>query len=215
MRFSMVIDLKRCVGCYACVMICKQEHFLPPGVTWGKLIMKETGTYPNITKHVYPILCNHCAEPACIKVCPTNATYQRKDGVVVVDADKCVGCRSCLIVCPYQIRTYISAEKEYFPGQGFTEFEKLRKKLYPNKTRVVSKCNFCQERIDAGLKKGLKPGVDREATPACVNICPAKARIFDNLDDPESEVSKLIRRKRATQFHPEYGTEPSVYYVIG
>jgi Fe-S-cluster-containing dehydrogenase component len=215
MRYGMVIDLKRCVGCYACVMACKQEHFLPSGVTWAKLLTKETGTYPNITKSTYPILCNHCAEAACVKVCPTNATHRLEDGVVVVDADKCVGCRYCVVACPYQVRTYTAEEKEYFPGQGFTEFEKLRKKLYPNKTKVVSKCNFCHERIYAGLKKGLKPGVEREATPACVNICPAKARIFGDLDDPDSEVSRLIRRKRATALHPEYETEPSVFYVLG
>ncbi len=215
MRYGMVIDLKRCVGCYSCVMKCKQEHFLPSGLTWGKLIMKETGTSPNITKQMYPILCNHCAEPVCVKVCPTNATHKLEDGVVVVDTDKCVGCRYCLIACPYQVRTYNSNEKEYFPGQGLTPFEKLREKLYPHQTRVVSKCNFCHERIDEGLKKGLKPGVDREATPACVNICPAKARVFGDLDEPDSEVSSLIRRKRAAQLHPEYATEPSVYYARG
>jgi phenylacetyl-CoA:acceptor oxidoreductase subunit 1 len=71
------------------------------------------------------------------------------------------------------------------------------------------------ERIDSGLAQGLKPGVDREATPACVNICPAKARYFGDLDDPESEILMLIRKWRAVQFHPEYGTDPSIYYVMG
>jgi len=177
--------------------------------------MSETGTYPNVTKHVYPVLCNHCAEPACVKACPTNATQKREDGIVWVDQDKCVGCRYCLIACPYQVRTYNSDVKEHFPGQGLTDFEKIGQKLYPLQTGVVLKCNFCQERIDEGIKKGLKPGVDRDATPACVNICPANARFFGDLDDPDSEASKMISEKRAVQLRPEYGTDPSVYYVIG
>jgi phenylacetyl-CoA:acceptor oxidoreductase subunit 1 len=120
-----------------------------------------------------------------------------------------------LIACPFQVRTYYSEEKEYYPGQGLTEFEKLGKQLYPYQIGTVLKCNFCMERIDSGLAQGLKPGIDREATPACVNICPAKARYFGDLDDPDSEISMLIRKWRAVQFHPEYGTDPSIYYVTG
>jgi molybdopterin-containing oxidoreductase family iron-sulfur binding subunit len=214
MRYGMVIDLKKCVGCYSCVIKCKQEHFLPPGMTWGKLLISETGTYPNIVKNVYPVLCNHCADPACVKACPTNATQQREDGIVFVDQDKCVGCRYCLVACPFQVRSFYSKKKEYYPGQGLTDFEKMGEDLYPLQKGIVLKCNFCQDRIDDGVKKGLRPGVDAGATPACVNICPAKARTFGDLDDPESEVTRLIREKRAAQFHPEYGTDPSVYYVI-
>jgi phenylacetyl-CoA:acceptor oxidoreductase subunit 1 len=215
MRYGMVIDLKKCVGCYACVVKCKQVHFMPPGMKWRKLLMSETGAYPNATKHVYPVLCNHCADPVCVKACPTGATQQLEDGIVTIDEDKCVGCRYCLIACPYQVRTYNSDEKDYFPGQGPTEFEKLRAKLYPHQTGVVLKCNFCRERIEAGIKKGLKPGQDMEATTACVNICPSKAMVFGDLDEPDSEVSRYISEKRAVQLHPEYGTDPSVYYVIG
>src|SRR3972149_969705 len=101
MRYGMVIDLKKCVGCCACAIKCKEEHFLPPGMEWGRVLMSETGTYPNVTKHVYPVLCNHCADPACVKACPTNATQKREDGIVWVDQDKGVGCYSCLISCPF------------------------------------------------------------------------------------------------------------------
>ena len=214
MRLGMLIDLNKCVGCYACVIKCKQEHFLPSGITWGRVLISETGIYPKVTKHVYPVLCNHCKEAACVKACPRGATQQREDGIVLVDQNKCVGCRYCLVACPYQVRSYYSEEREYFPGQGFTEWEEMRKRLYPLQTGVVLKCDFCLERIDEGIKCGLKPGVDREATPACVIICPAKARYFGDLDDPNSEVSSLIREKRAVQLHPEYGTDPSVYYAI-
>ncbi len=213
MRYGMVIDLNKCVGCYGCVIKCKQEHFLPPGMSWGKLLISETGIYPDITKHVYPVLCNHCKEPACLEACPTGATQKREDGIVWVDYEKCIGCNYCVTACPYQIRTLYSGRKEYYPGQGPTEFENVGEKLYPFKNDVVLKCNFCAERVDAGVKKGLKPGVDIEATPACVNICSAKARYFGDLDDPESEVSILIHEKNGIQLHPGYGTDPSVYYI--
>lgn len=216
MRWGMLINLVKCAGCYSCAIKCKQEHFLPPGIMWGRLLVSEgEGTYPHVKKNTYPVLCNHCKDPACVKVCPTGATEQRDDGIVQIDADKCMGCRYCLISCPYQVRSFISEDgKEYFPGQGLTAYEKMGKKLYPHQKGVVTKCNFCKERIDEGLSKGLKPGEDREATPACVNTCPNKARVFGDLDDPDSEISKLIREKNAVTLHPEHGTEPCVYYVI-
>jgi phenylacetyl-CoA:acceptor oxidoreductase subunit 1 len=177
--------------------------------------MSETGGYPQATKHVYPILCNHCEEPQCVNACPTQATRRREDGIVWVDADKCVGCRYCVLACPYQVRTYYSEEQEWYPGQGLTEFETMGKKLYPHQIGTVVKCNFCMERVDSGIKRGLRPGADREATPACVITCPAKARYFGDLDDPASEISVLIRKWRSVQLHPEYGTDPSVCYVVG
>jgi molybdopterin-containing oxidoreductase family iron-sulfur binding subunit len=183
---------------------------------WGRLLVSEgEGTYPHVKKNMYPVLCNHCKDPACVKVCPTGATEQREDGIVQIDADKCMGCRYCLISCPYQVRSYISEDgKEYFPGQGLTAYEKVGEKLYPHQKGVVTKCNFCKERVDEGTSKGLKPGEDREATPACVNTCPNKARVFGDLDDPDSEISKLVREKNAVPLHPEHGTEPCVYYVL-
>ena len=214
MRWGMLINLVKCVGCNTCVVKCQQEHFLPPDVLWGRLLISETGGYPRATKHVYPVLCNHCADPKCVDACPTQATKRRPDGIVWVDADKCVGCRYCVLACPYQARTYYSKENECYPGQGFTGFEQMGKELYPHQINTAVKCNFCLERVDSGTKRGLRPGVDREATPVCVNICPAKARYFGDLDDPASEISLLIRKWRPVQLHSEFGTDPSVCYVV-
>lgn len=212
-KWGMVIDLKKCIGCYACMITCKQEHFLPADMFWSRLLISETGEYPQVTKQIYPVLCNHCQDAPCVKVCPSGAITQREDGIVIDDYDKCVGCGYCVIACPYQQRAFYDGEKEYFPGQGLTELEVIGRELYPLQPGTVVKCNFCVERIEEGVRKGLKPGVDPEATPACVNNCPAKARCFGDLDDSNSKVLTLIRQRKGFQFHPEFGTDPSVYYI--
>jgi Fe-S-cluster-containing dehydrogenase component len=213
-RWGMVIDLRKCIGCYSCMIACKQEHFLPPGMFWNRVVIGETGTYPAVTKQMYPVSCNHCEEAICVKACPTRATTRRADGIVIIDSAKCVGCRYCLIACPYQQRTFYADDNtEYFPGQGLTEYEAIGKELYPLQKGTVVKCNFCAERIDAGIGKGLIPGTDREATPACVITCPTGARSFGDLDDVNSKVGALIKERRGFQLHPEYGTDPSVYYI--
>lgn len=212
-KWGMVIDLKKCIGCYACMITCKQVHFLPPNMFWNRILVDEIGEYPQVRKRIYPILCNQCAEAPCIAVCPSGASIKREDGIVMIDSTKCVGCGYCQVACPYQQRSFYEGEKEYFAGQGFTELEVIGRELYPLTKGVVVKCNFCSERIDMGIRKGLKIGVDREATPACVNNCPAKARHFGDLNDPNSEVSKLIRQRKGFPLHEEFGTSPSVYYV--
>ncbi|MFC1910119.1 4Fe-4S dicluster domain-containing protein, partial [Chloroflexota bacterium] len=160
------------------------------------------------------VRCNQCKEAPCVKVCPTGANHQREDGIVWVDKNECVGCRYCVIACPYQNRTFLSRDKDrgYFPGR-ITNFEKKGKKLYPHQVGTTGKCNFCMERIDAGLAKGLLPGLDRAATPACVNACQARALTFGDFDDQESMVSLLLQKYNAFQLHPEYGTDPSAYYI--
>ena len=213
MRWGMVIDLKKCVGCYSCVVACKEEHFLPPGIFWNRVLVTQQGTYPAVIKEILPILCNHCQEAPCVKACPTGASFKREDGIVLIDYEKCMGCRYCIMACPYQHRSFFRKRVPYFGGDGYTPPEELGQKLYPLQEGTAVKCNFCVERIDEGLRRGLRPGVDPEATPACVIACPAKARYFGDLDDPESEVSRLIREKRGTPLAPQYGTEPSVYYL--
>jgi len=212
----MVIDVKRCIACWGCSISCKEEHFLPPGVFWNRVLIGESGRYPTSRKLIYPVLCNHCQDAPCVEACPTGASFKREDGVVMVDYDQCVGCRACVVSCPYQQRTYFDEklkEAEYFPGQGKTEFELIGEKLYPFQEGTVIKCNFCAERIDGGIQKGLTPGEDDEATPSCVIACPVGARTFGDLDDPESSVSRLIAEKNGKPLRPEFGTEPSVYYI--
>lgn len=217
MRWGMVVDLTKCTRCHGCIAACRIEHFLPMGITWPRLVAWETGEADSVSVTTYPVRCNNCINPPCVDVCPTGASQQREDGIVWIDQDMCVGCRYCVVACPYQNRTFLSKDKDkgYFPGFPLTGFEKAGKKLYPHTIGTTEKCNFCMERIDAGLAKGLKPGVDREATPACVNACQARALTFGDLDDPNSEVSRLIKEKTGFQLHPEYETDPSIYYIDG
>lgn len=216
MRWGMVINLIKCTRCHACVAACRIEHFLPIGMNWPRLIAWETDV-PGQEVTTIPVRCNQCKEAPCVEVCPAEATKKRPDGIVYVDNNICVGCRYCIIACPYQNRTFYSRDKDpgYFPGYERTRFEKAGRKLYPHTIGTTEKCDFCMERIDAGMAKGLVPGKDREATPACVNTCQARALTFGDLDDPNSEVSILIKEKNAFQLHPEYGTEPSIYYIDG
>jgi Fe-S-cluster-containing dehydrogenase component len=200
MRYGMVIDLKRCISCYACQIACKSENATPPGVLYAWAFRVERGEYPDTEQVYLPMLCNHCDEPSCVDVCPTGATYKRdEDGIVVVDADKCVGCRSCMMACPYHARYYLDQIRAYYPGQGLTPYEEVGYKRHSAGT--VEKCNFCVDRLGEGLE------------PACVSNCPAVARIFGDLDDPDSEVSKLVKRGHAFQLLVEMGTQPSVYYL--
>ncbi len=210
-QYGMVIDLSRCVRCGSCMISCKAEHTLPRGIYWTRVLRKESGKYPVIEETIMPILCNHCRDAACVKVCPSGATTKQGNGIVVIDYDKCLGCRYCMMACPYGARFYHQKFLPYYPDQGFTLQEELSKQELQR--GVVIKCTFCREKIQEGTKKGLKPGVDREATPICVNNCIGKARYFGDLEDPKSDVSSLIRAYHGFQIHPEYGTAPSVYYI--
>jgi len=199
MRYGMVIDLKRCIGCTGCALVCKAENATPPGVLWLRVVKSESGKFPQVRRVSMPVQCMHCAEPPCLEVCPTGATYKRADGIVDIDADKCVGCRYCMMACPYSQRYFYDEERHYFPGNGATPYEQARSERHPS--GVVMKCNFCRHRISAGKD------------PACVANCPAVARYFGDLDDPTSTVSRLIKERGGYTLHPELGTGPAVYYL--
>lgn len=199
MRYGMVIDLKRCIGCYACQIVCKAENGTRPGTIWARVIKRESGTFPNVHRFSLPLLCMHCRVAPCVEVCPTGASEKRPDGIVTIDAEKCVGCRYCMMVCPYGSRFYQDDGWSYFPDVGPNPYEEVAYREHP--TAVVEKCDFCLHRVEKGLD------------PACVANCPAKARTFGDLHDRQSEVSLLIEERGAFRLHEELDTCPSVFYL--
>lgn len=201
-RYGMVFDLRRCIGCNACVVGCKQENSLPDGVFFTRTLSQEYGVYPAVNRVYIPTLCNHCEDAPCEKVCPSGATYTRADGIVMVDSEKCIGCSSCAVACPYDQRTELkkeSFEKGLFGTGEKTPFEEQGYGRFT--PGMVTKCDFCSGRVDAGLD------------PACVVTCPTDARIFGDLDDPNSRPSRLIRERNGRPPLPEKNTRPKVYYV--
>jgi phenylacetyl-CoA:acceptor oxidoreductase subunit 1 len=208
-RWVMVADLNRCVGCQTCTAACRHANATPPGVQWRRVLDMEFGTYPDVQRAFVPTGCQHCDDPPCAKVCPTTATRKRPDGIVTIDYDLCIGCAYCSVACPYDARS--RTLKPTFAYGRPTDDEATRR----NDARigVATKCTFCVDRIDDGLASGRKPGVDPEATPACVNSCIASALAFGDIDDPESNVSTLLAENRHFRMHEELGTGPSFYYL--
>ena len=215
-RLGMVIDLKKCVGCQTCTVSCKVDNFVPPGIFWNDVYDYEVGEYPNVRRFFLPVPCMQCKNPPCKDVCPTGATIQREDGIIYVDYDICLGCGYCEVACPYRARS-VYKKQAYYYGEETTTHEKftpeLRASYQRHKTGTASKCTFCLSKIDEATGKGLESGVDAEATPTCVNSCITKARYFGDLDDPNSEVSRLIRERGGFRLLEELGTDPSVYYL--
>ena len=210
MRWGMVIDLRKCVGCQTCTIACKQEHALPPELFWRYVVDVEIGEYPVVKRLFVPMGCMHCANPPCVPVCPTGASQQRGDGIVWVQYDLCVGCGYCAVACPYRARHLVHDERWYFPG-GPTPAEV--RSAEPERQGVMTKCTFCMHRLDAA-EPGARPGVDPAATPVCAGSCIADAIHFGDFDDPDSAVSRLLKDHKTARLLEELGTDPSVYYIL-
>ena len=208
-RYAMVADLRRCVGCQTCTAACKHANATPPGVQWRRVLDLEFGEYPDVQRAFVPTGCMHCDDPPCADVCPTTATKKRADGIVTIDYDLCIGCSYCAVACPYEARS--KTPKPVFAYGEPTENE-TKRRADPRRA-VATKCPFCVERSDAGTAKGQTPGVDPEATPACVNSCIAQALAFGDLDDPASNVSQLLAENQHFRMHESLGTGPGVYYL--
>ena len=211
-RYGFVIDTTMCMGCNTCGVVCKMENNVPHGVFWnrtltegGNHIQTPSGTYPklgekpNLHMQFYTVACQHCENPACVKACPVGATYKDPEtGVVRQDYDKCIGCRMCIAACPYTgVRSFNWEEPKYAIGQDMGDAD-----VPKHQKHTVEKCTMCWHRLAKGKQ------------PACVEVCPARVRYFGDFDDPNSEVSKLIREREYMQLLPDRGTKPSVYYLV-
>ncbi|MBW2066256.1 MAG: 4Fe-4S dicluster domain-containing protein [Deltaproteobacteria bacterium] len=216
-RWTFIIDLRRCIGCRACTVACKAEFHVPLGAFRTAVYEEVNGAFPRAEKFLMPRICNHCEGnvedgiPPCVKICPEypkgrkkfitaegktiryryGATYKRPDGLILYDNELCIGCGKCIDKCPYGARTW---NKRLTAGKDSTK-------------NGIAKCTLCQHRIDRGVE------------PACVNICQGRARIFGDLNDPNSEVSRLVKefkleeRRNETTLLPGENTVPMCFYI--
>ncbi len=212
-RWVMVMDLRKCIGCRACTVACKSENDVSLGRFRTVIQEKTVGKFPDTKKWFLPIMCNHCEGnekdgiPPCVKVCPEypgkrmtfktadggkvryrgGATYKRPDGLVLIDSELCIGCGKCIDACPYGVRS-------------FNPFVKAGK---DQTKQAADKCDMCKERIANGID------------PSCVNTCQGRARIFGDLNDPNSEVAKLVKEHNLAKnvLLPEEDTNPHVFYI--
>jgi len=223
-QYCMVIDLNACVGCSACDIACKRENNVPHSFAWSNHIIETSGTFPDVKFRYTPTLCNHCSDAPCVEVCPTTAMHKTENGITMHATDKCIGCSACRVACPYDV-IYFNKHKPHeaenpdmavIPG-GTSTPEEVVEDLgvpipYYNPERaktlagvrprgVIEKCTFCDHRLSDGLD------------PACVEACPAGARIFGDRNDPESQPSKALSKNHARVLQPEKGTKPNVLYI--
>jgi len=209
-RWAIIADLNRCVGCQTCTAACKHANATAPGIQWRKVLDIEAGAYPDVRRAFVPVGCMHCDEPPCLDVCPTTATRKRDDGIVTIDYDLCIGCAYCAVACPYQARSRVDRPSAAY-GKKAMRHERRRED--PGRVGVAQKCTLCIDRIDEGIANGLVPGRDPDATPACVGSCIAGALHFGDIEDPESNVSKLLGENRYFRMHEDLGTGAGIYYL--
>ncbi|OEF96487.1 4Fe-4S dicluster domain-containing protein [Desulfuribacillus alkaliarsenatis] len=211
-KYAMVIDQQKCTGCAGCSIACKGENNIADGIFWSHYKQQTTGTFPNVKLEYISTLCNHCTDAPCVEVCPTTpkSMYKADNGMTKYNSDTCISCRMCERSCPYEQISF-NAEAPTFDGKYETA-----KPLYTNPDRDltaeggtkgirkqghVEKCTFCDHRVANGQ------------VPRCVETCPADARVFGDLDDPNSQVSRLINNNEYFVLQPETGAKPNVYYI--
>lgn len=208
-RWAMAVDLNRCrSGCNDCILACHEAHNVPhTGHSKDEVAWIQRVAYARVFPEAchpqmgegqrnrgVPVFCNHCAHPPCVRACPTGATFQRSDGIVMMDYHRCIGCKICLAACPYGARSINFRNPRPFlrrldPG-------------YPTRSKgVVEKCNFCEERLARG------------EAPACVLACKEKALLFGDAGDIRSPIHRLLKDRRVLRRRASLGTEPQVYYL--
>ncbi|MGV6845032.1 MAG: 4Fe-4S dicluster domain-containing protein [Lutibacter sp.] len=209
-KFVMVIDLARCKNAKQCQKACNKNHFISGDNAWLKIYKMQDNE--ESAPYWMPSLCQHCDQPACVKVCPVDATFKRRDGIVLIDNERCIGCRFCMAACPYSVRVFNWSE----PDQGeITLNLEAAKEHYtpdyagePSIRGTVDKCDFCPHMIA------------KEKLPHCVSACPNGVYFFGDLyedsvtnGDETFQLSQLLKDRSGYRLMEDLGTKPSVYYL--
>lgn len=203
-KFVMVIDLSRCKNVKACQSACNHMHQVHPGQNWIKVL--EMQDADKTAPYWEPTTCMHCDEPPCVKVCPVDATFKRQDGIVLIDSDRCIGCRFCMAACPYSTRVFNWEEPVL--TKEVAEKDYSCESSMPQKKGTVGKCDFCPDMTRKG------------ELPHCVSACPNGVFMFgDMIEDSVTNgaetfrFSELIKDKAGYRLMEDLGTKPSVYYL--
>jgi Fe-S-cluster-containing dehydrogenase component len=182
MRNAIVVNLDKCIGCRACEVTCKNENGIALGEHWNKVleVVNDKDTYPYVEQYFLPTMCQQCEDAPCVHVCPTGASYRNDNGVVLINKSVCIGCKYCMMACPYGVRAWNSTY------------------------RCVEKCTLCQQLTTIG------------ELPMCVRICAGEARYYGDLDDPDSDASKVVAAADPASVHhlTDVGNGPSTVYIM-
>ncbi|MGA3295181.1 MAG: 4Fe-4S dicluster domain-containing protein [Candidatus Acidiferrales bacterium] len=221
-QWGMVIDLDRCTGCEACVVACHAENNISTvgedqaargrAKHWIRVERYYEGEFPDVKVKFMPVLCQQCDAAPCEPVCPTYASHHTTEGLNSQIYNRCIGTRYCANACPYNVRFF----NFYNPAWDKPLHLQLNPDVSVRTVGVMEKCTFCLQRIKAGEiqaeaeKREVKDG---EIQPACVQSCPTRAMVFGDLNDPQSEVSRMARSNRGTKLLGELGTLPKVTYL--
>jgi molybdopterin-containing oxidoreductase family iron-sulfur binding subunit len=223
-RWAMIVDLDRCTGCQACVVACHAENNVAVvgedesikrrSLHWIRIERYWEGEYPNLRARFMPVLCQHCAEAPCEPVCPVFATYHNPEGLNAQIYNRCIGTRFCGSACPYKVRVY----NWFRPEFPYPLSEQLNPDVTVRQRGIIEKCSFCIQRIRRAELDAAASGSDLsdgDIQPACVQTCPPSALIFGDLNDPDSQASRLARSQRAFRLLEVLGTDPAVIYLKG
>ena len=206
-KFVMVIDLAKCDGCKSCTVACQTMHFTEPDREWIKVFkMKDAET---TAPYFFPKPCFHCDNPPCTKVCPVNATFKRQDGIVLIDNERCIGCRSCMAACPYSTRFFNWSHPSALQEAAVGKMAYSPEQSVPRRMGTVEKCDFCPDMIRQGMM------------PACTTSCPMNAIYFGdqnedavtNASGETVQLSQFLIDNAGYRHLEELGTEPRVYYL--
>ncbi|MET1124227.1 MAG: sulfate reduction electron transfer complex DsrMKJOP subunit DsrO [Archaeoglobaceae archaeon] len=222
-RWAMAVDIEKCTECMEefiaktgntevkppCVVACDLENNVPEfedkriDPQWMRIAKIKKEGVANPKEYYIPLLCNHCEHPPCVAVCLTLASFKRPDGIVMIDTHRCIGCRYCMVACPYGARSFNWEDPR-------EHLKKVNPRVPPRTKGVVEKCTFCAHRIDEAVARGEEP------VPACVEACQKfgkGALVFGNIKDPNSEVARIVRENVVLQLRANLGTDPHVYYT--